>query len=134
VGLYEQKIDGTFQPSISTLMNGPIELYLPPGSTSVKAEFEYSPGQSGQPLLVLVVDGDYGNDNYMNVEISDIEVSKLSDGSGPNSGMFWIAGSLVLLISLMGSAFYIIRKPGSGSYYDEENDEDWDDDNDEEYE
>jgi hypothetical protein len=100
----------------------------------VKAEFEYSPGQSGQPLLVLVVDGDYGNDNYMNVEISDIEVSKLSDGSGPNSGMFWIAGSLVLLISLMGSAFYIIRKPGSGSYYDEENDEDWDDDNDEEYE
>jgi len=130
VGLYEQRIDGTFQPSISTIMNGPVELYLAPGSTSVRAEFEYSPSQSGQPLLVLVVDDDYGNENYMNVEISDIEVSALSEGSGPNSGIFWIAGSLVLLLSLMGAAFYIIRGSGGGDVYDE----DWGDDNDEGYE
>ena len=123
VGLYEQKIDGTFQPSISTLINGPVELYLAPGSTSVKAEFDYSPGEAGQPLLILVVNGDYGNDNYMNVEISDIEVNTLSGGSGPDSGMFWIVGSLVVLISLMGVAFYIIRKSGGGDYYDEDYDE-----------
>jgi hypothetical protein len=125
VGLYEQKIDGTFQPSISTLINGPIELYLPPGSASIKAEFEYSPGESGQPLLVLVVNGDYGNDNFMNVEISDVVVGDLSDDSGPNSGMFWIAGSLVVLVSLMGAAFYVIRKSGGGDYYDEDYDGDY---------
>jgi len=129
VGLYEQKVDGTFQPSISTLMNGPVELYLAPGSTSVRAEFEYSPGQSGQPLLVLVVDGDYGNENYMNVEISDIEVGDLSDGSsGPNSGLFLIAGSLAVLISLMGAAFYVISKSGEGSYYDEDYDDYYEED------
>ena len=96
----------------------------------MKAEFEYSASQSGQPLLVLVVDEDYGNENYMNVEISDIEVSSLADGSGPNRGMFWIAGSLVILLSLMGVAFYIIRGSEGGSYYDEDYDEDYE----EEYE
>ena len=126
VGLYEQRIDGTFQPSITTLMNnGPVELYLAPGSTSVKAEFDFAASQSGQPLLILVVDGDYGNANYMNVEISDIEVSTLSDGSGPNSGMFLVAGSLVVLLALMGAAFYVIRGSGEGGFYDEEYDEEY---------
>ena len=126
VGLYEQRIDGTFQPSITTLKNnGPIELYLAPGSTSVKAEFDYSASQPGQPLLVLVVDGDFGNDNYMNVEISDVQVGSLSESSGPNSGMFWIAGSLILLLALMGAAFYIIRRSGGGDFYDEEYDEEY---------
>ena len=121
VGLYEQRIDGTFQPSISTLINGPVELYLPPGSSSVKAEFEYSPSEAGQPLLVLVVDGDYGNDNYMNVEISDIQVSSLSEGGQSGGEFVLIAGSLLILVSLMGAAFYVIRRSaGDSEYYDEE--------------
>ena len=130
VGLYEQRIDGTFSPSVSTMVNGPVELYLPPGSTSVRAEFEYIPVATGQPLLVLVVDDDYGNENYMNVEISDIQVSSLSDSSGPDSGMVWLAGSLILLLSLMGAAFYIIRGSTDGGFYDEDYDEEYD----EEYE
>ena len=125
VGLYEQRIDGTFSPSVSTMVNGPVELYLAPGSTSVRAEFEYIPVAAGQPLLVLVVDDDYGNANYMNVEISDIQVSSLSESSGPNSGMIWIAGSLILLLSLMGAAFYIIRGSTGGGFYDEEYDEEY---------
>ena len=125
MGLYEQRIDGTFSPSVSTMVNGPVELYLAPGSTSVRAEFEYIPVAAGQPLLVLVVDDDYGNANYMNVEISDIQVSSLSESSGPNSGIFWIAGSLVLMLSLMGAAFYIIRGSSGGGFYDEEYDEEY---------
>ena len=70
------------------------------------------------------MDEDFGNDNYMNVEISDIGVSSLSDGSGPNSGMFWLAGSLILLLTLMGAGFYIVKQSGGGSYYDEEYDYD----------
>ena len=66
----------------------------------------------------------------MNVEISDVQVGSLSESSGPNSGMFWIAGSLILLLALMGAAFYIIRRSGGGDFYDEE----YDDEYDEEYE
>ena len=42
--------------------------------------------------------------------------------------MVWIAGSLVLLLSLMGAAFYIIRGSTDGGFYDEDYDEEYDED------
>ena len=72
-------------------------------------------------MLVLVVDGDYGNDNYMNVEISDIQVSSLSEGGQSGGEVVLIAGSVLILVSLMGAAFYVIRRSaGDSEYYDEE--------------
>ena len=141
VGLYEQKIDGTWQPSISTLLYGPVELYMAPGSSSVRAEFEYQTWQEGQPLLVLVVDDDFGNDNYRNAEISGIEVSPISNSADTDGGMLFLVAALGLLISIMGVAFYFMRRSaGEEDYYDEDyDDEDYDDeeyddeDNEEEY-
>ena len=124
VGLYEQRTDGTWQPSISTMINGPIELILPPGSSSVKAEFEYQTWSEGQPLLVLVVDEDFANDNYLNVEISGIEVAPAAGTEQSGDAMIWLAGALVLVISLMGLAFFVIRRGGGEyDYYEEYEDE-----------
>ena len=138
VGLYEQKIDGTWQPSISTLLYGPVELYMAPGSSSVRAEFEYQTWQEGQPLLVLVVDDDFGNDNYRNAEISGIEVSPISNSADTDGGMLFLVAALGLLISIMGVAFYFMRRSaGEEDYYDEDyDDEDYDDQeyDDEDYE
>ncbi len=128
VGLWEQLVDGTWKPSISTLLNGPVEIYLPAGSSSVKAEFEYQTWEEGQPLLVLVVDEDFDNNNYRNVEISGIEVSPAASADQSGEATIWVIGSLVLIISLMGVAFYVLRKGGDDYYYDE----DYDDSHDEE--
>tara|TARA_B100000131_G_C18106433_1_gene607999 strand:+ start:121 stop:1560 length:1440 start_codon:yes stop_codon:yes gene_type:complete len=117
VGMYEQKVDGTWVPSISTLLNGPVELYLPPGSSSIKAEFEYQTWQEGQPLLILVVDGDFNNSNYGNIEISDIEVTKATNSDNSGGVTLWVIGSLVVVISLMGGAFYVLRRGGGGEDY-----------------
>ena len=130
VGLYEQKIDGTWQPSISTLLNGPVELTLPPGSSSVKATFEYQTWQEGQPLLVIVVDDDFDNNNYMNVEISGIEVNPASSVDQSGDATLWLIGSLIVVISLMGVAFYILRRGGDDYYYDEDYDDSYDEEQD----
>ena len=117
VGMYEQKVDGTWVPSISTLLDGPVELYLPPGSSSIKAEFEYQTWQEGQPLLILVVDKDFNNSNYGNIEISDIEVTKATNSDNSGGVTLWVIGSLVVVISLMGGAFYVLRRGGGGEDY-----------------
>ena len=123
VGLYEQKTDGSWQPSRSTLQYGDVEIYLPPESSSIKAQFEYETWQEGQPLLVLVVNGDFDNANYMNIEITGISVesSAIIDQGGSETA--WIIGGLLLIISLMAVAFYVITNRGEDYYYD---DEDWD--------
>jgi len=124
VGLYEQKEDGTWKPSISTLINGLEEIYLAPGSSSVKAEFQYQTSEEGLPLLVLVVNEDFGNENFMNVEISGIEVLPLSSENQSSGAMVWVIGGLLLLISLLGAAFYVLRGAGGEDYYyDEEYEE-----------
>ncbi len=120
VGLYEQKLDGTWQPSISTLLNGPIEVYLPPGSSSVKAEFEYQTWKEGQPYLVLVVDGDFENSNYKNVEISGIDVSPVGEDDNSGQITIWVIGSSIIVISMMGGAFYVLRKGAGQEYYDDD--------------
>ena len=128
VGLYEQKSDGSWQPSISTLLNGPEDVFLPPGSSSVKANFEYQTWQRGQPVLVLVVgeyvngnwEGDFDNSNYQNVEISGIEVSSATSVDQSGEATIWLIGALMLIISLMGVAFYVLRRAGEDYYYDEE--------------
>ena len=128
VGLYEQKEDLSWQPSRSTLQYGDVEIYLPPESSSIKAQFEYETWREGQPLLVLVVNGDFENVNYMNIEITGISVEStatLDQGGGQTA---WIIGSLVLIISLMAVAFYIITNRGEDYYYE---DEDWDADDEE---
>jgi hypothetical protein len=128
VGLYEQKEDLSWQPSRSTLQYGDFEIYLPPESSSIKAQFEYETWREGQPLLVLVVNGDFENVNYMNIEITGISVEStatLDQGGGQTA---WIIGSLVLIISLMAVAFYIITNRGEDYYYE---DEDWDADDEE---
>ena len=113
-------MDGTWQPSISTLLNGPIEIYLPPGSSSVKAEFEYQTWKEGQPYLVLVVDGDFENSNYRNVEISGIDVSPVGEVDNSGEITIWVIGSSIIVISLMGGAFYVLRKGSGGEYYDDD--------------
>ena len=123
VGLYEQKTDGSWQPSRSTLQYGDVEIYLPPESSSVKAQFEYETWQEGQPLLVLVVNGDFDNANYMNTEITGITVESTATLDQGGSQTAWIIGALILIISLMAVAFYIIQNRGEDYYYD---DEDWD--------
>ena len=133
VGLYEQKSDGSWQPSISTLLNGPEEVYLPPGSSSVKANFEYQTWQTGQPVLVLVVgenvngnwEGDFENTNYQNVEISGIEVGDATSVDQSGEATVWLIGALMLIISLMGVAFYVLRRGGEDFYYGEE---EWEED------
>ncbi len=120
VGLYEQKSDGSWQPSISTLLQGPEEIYLPPGSSSIKATFEYQTWQEGQPVLVLVIGEDFGNENYQNVEISGIQVTTAESVDGSGQGTVWLAGALILVISLMGVAFYVIRRGGEDYYYEED--------------
>ena len=124
VGLYEQTTDGGWQPTRSTMLYGDVEIYLPPESSSIKAQFEYETWQEGQPLLVLVVNGDFENANYVNVEITGIIVeSTATVDQGGSIGSFWIIGGLLLIISLMALAFYIIQSRGEDYYYD---DEDWD--------
>ena len=125
VGLYEQKEDGTWKPSISTLINGLEEIYLAPGSSSVKAEFEYQTSEEGLPLLVLVVNEDFGNENYMNIEISGIEVLPLSGDGQSSDAMVWVIGGLLLLISLLGVAFYVLRGAGGEDYYYDEDYEEY---------
>ena len=120
VGLYEQKSDGSWQPSTSTLLQGPEEIYLPPGSSSIKATFEYQTWQEGQPVLVLVIGEDFGNENYQNVEISGIQVTTAESVDGSGQGTVWLAGALILVISLMGVAFYVIRRGGEDYYYEED--------------
>ncbi len=120
VGLYEQKTDGSWQSTRTPS----VEIYLPPESSSIKAQFEYETWQEGQPLLVLVVNGDFENINYMNVEITGISVeSSTTLNQGGGTGTVWIIGGLLLIISLMALAFYIIQNRGEDYYYD---DEDWD--------
>ena len=124
VGLYEQKTDGSWQPTRSTMLYGDVEIYLPPESSSIKAQFEYETWQEGQPLLVLVVNGDFENANYMNIEITGITVESTTTlNQGESTGTVWIIGGLLLIISLMALAFYIIQSRGEDYYYD---DEDWD--------
>ena len=75
-------------------------------------------------MLVLVVNEDFGNENYMNVEISGIEVLPLSSENQSSGAMAWVIGSLLLLISLLGAAFYVLRGAGGEDYYyDEEYEE-----------
>ena len=127
-GHYEQKSDGSWQPAISTLLNGPVDVYLPPGSSSVKANYEYQTWQRGQPVLVLVVGeyvngnwmGDFENANYQNVEISGIEVADAASVDQSGEATVWLIGALMLIISLMGVAFYVLRRGGEDFYYDEE--------------
>ena len=121
VGLYEQKSDGSWLASKSTLLNGDQEVYLPPQSSSIKVQFEYEAAFEGQPFLVLVVNGDFDNENFNNVEISGITVEKLDSVNQESSGTVWIIAGLLLVISLMGLAFYIIQSRGDDYYYDDEN-------------
>ena len=97
----------------------------------MKATFEYQTWKEGQPLLVLVVDDDFDNNNYMNVEISGIEVNPASSIDQSGDATLWLIGSLIVVISLMGVAFYILRRGGDDYYYDEDYD-DYDDEQDHE--
>ena len=86
-------------------------------------QFEYEAWQEGQPLLVLVVNGDFENENYKNIEITGIIVEGMDTTNQESGSTVWIIGGLLLVISLMGLAFYIIQGRGDDYYYDEE---DWD--------
>ena len=72
VGLYEQLSDGSWRPSSTTLENGDSVIYLPPGSSSVKLQFEYQTWIIGQPILVLVINEDFENSNLSNIEIPEL--------------------------------------------------------------
>ena len=69
------------------------------------------------------MNGDFDNANYMNTEITGITVESTATLDQGGSQTAWIIGALILIISLMAVAFYIIQNRGEDYYYD---DEDWD--------
>ena len=126
VGLYEQLSDGSWRPSSTTLENGDSVVYLPPGSSSVKLQFEYQTWIVGQPILVLVINEDFENSNLLNIEIPGFSVVEASTNQGSDYTTIWILGGILLLVSLMAAAVYIIQNRGDDYYYSDEDSEDAD--------
>jgi len=122
IGLWEQLSDGSWRPSLTTQTNGDIEIELPSGSSSVLATFKYETWQEGQPLLVIVVDGDFENVNGMQQEITGIIVSEpaiINEGGST----VWLMGAGIVIVSFIGVSFFLMRGRG-GDYYAED-DEDY---------
>ena len=72
------------------------------------------------PLQELGRVGDFENTNYQNVEISGIEVGDATSVDQSGEATVWLIGALMLIISLMGVAFYVLRRGGEDFYYGEE--------------
>jgi len=120
VGLYEQNEEGVWQKSKTTSLFGDTEIYLPPESSSIKVDFEYEAWREGQPLLILVIDDDFENQNFMNVEISGIDVVMFDDSDRSDGSTVWLIGAALLAIILAGVGYYIIKSKGEDYYYDDE--------------
>ncbi len=124
LGLWEQRGDGTWRPSVTTATSGDIELDLPSSSSSVLATFKYETWQTGQPLLVIVIDGDFDNVNGLNQEIKGINVAE-SNQINEGSSTIWILGSGIAILSVIGIIVFVMRGRGE-DYYDDEDDEYYD--------
>ena len=123
VGLYEQLSDGSWRPSSTTLENGDSTVYLPPGSSSIKLQFQYQTWTIGQPILVLVINEDFENSNLQNIEIPGFTVVEASANTGSDYTTIWVLGGIILLVSLMAAAVYVIQNRSEDYYYDEDNSE-----------
>ena len=124
VGLYEQLSDGSWRASSTTLENGDSVLYLPPGSSSIKLQFEYQTWTIGQPILVLVINEDFENSNLLNIEIPGFSVVEANTNQGSDYTTVWVLGGILLLAALMAAAVYIIQNRGDDYYYDDDQDSD----------
>ena len=120
VGLYEQNEEGVWQESKTTALFGATEIYLPPQSSSIKADFEYEAWRVGQPLLILVIDGDFDNQNFLNVEISGIDVAMFDESSQSDGSTLWLIGGSLLALALVGVGYYMIKSKEEDYYYDDE--------------
>jgi hypothetical protein len=126
VGLYELKTnsDGTssWSMAFSTLRDGDITIVLGAQSSSVMHNFQWESWQEGQPILVLVVNQDFDNENRMNAELSGINVQPVpTEKSSDNVMMVAIAvGSLVVIIV----GFMVLKnRDGDDYYYDDDDDD-----------
>lgn len=119
LGLYEQNEEGVWQESKTTALFGTTEVYLPPESSSIKVNFEYEAWRVGQPLLILVVDGDFDNQNFMNVEVSGIDVVMFDESSQADGSTVWIIGATLLALTLVGVGYYVIKSKEEDYYYDD---------------
>jgi hypothetical protein len=120
VGLYEQNEEGVWQESKTTALFGATEIYLPPQSSSIKVDFEYEAWRVGQPLLILVIDGDFDNQNFLNVEISGIDVVMFDESSQSDGSTLWLIGGSLLALALVGVGYYMIKSKEEDYYYDDE--------------
>ena len=123
LGLWEQTSDGQWRPSVTTATNGDIELELTSSSSSILAEFKYETWQTGQPLLVIVVDGDFDNLNGLNQEIKGINVAASNQVQDGGSTM-WLIGSGMVILSIIGIIAFVMRGRGE-DYYDDDDDDDY---------
>jgi hypothetical protein len=126
VGLYELKTnsDGTssWSMAFSTLRDGDITVVLDAQSSSVMHNFQWESWQEGQPILVLVVNQDFENDNRMNVELSGINVQPVPiEKSSDNVMMIAISVGALVVISV---GFMFLKNRGGEDYYYEDEDED----------
>ena len=125
VGLYELKTnpDGTssWTMSFSTLRDGDVKIVLNAQSSSVMHNFQWESWQEGQPILVLVVNQDFENNNRMNVELSGINVQPIPIETSNDNVMILIA---VGALALIGVGFFVMRNRGGDDYYYEDDDDD----------
>jgi hypothetical protein len=126
VGLYELKTnpDGTssWTMAFSTLRDGDTSIVLDAQSSSVSHNFQWESWQEGQPILVLVVDQDFDNDNRMNVELSGINVQPVPTEKSSDSTMIIAiaVGSLVVIVV----GFMVLKNRDGDDFYYEDEDED----------
>jgi hypothetical protein len=84
--------------------------------------FQWESWQEGQPILVLVVNQDFENDNRMNVELSGINVQPVPiEKSSDNVMMIAISVGAFVVISV---GFMFLKNRGGEDYYYEDEDED----------
>ena len=112
VNLYELTGDNEWRMETST-----IELELPPGSSSVRASFEWVAGDPGRPALYIIKDGDLGDPAH---PIGGIVVSQVTDdgaGSDPMITYVIIGGVLLLAVAMVGLSVIRSRRADDGYHH-----------------
>ena len=124
IGLWERLDDGAWRPSVTTAISGDTELLLPSTSSSIIATFKYETWQEGQPLLVIVVNGDFENANGLNEEITGISVESPNQVQSSGSTV-WLLMFGTIIVSVIGLIVFMMRGRGE-DYYDDDDDEYYD--------
>ena len=125
IGLWERLDDGAWRPSVTTAISGDTELLLPSTSSSIIATFKYETWQEGQPLLVIVVNGDFENANGLNEEITGISVESPNQVQSGGSTV-WLLMFGTIIVSVIGLIVFMMRGRGEDYYDDDDDDEYYD--------